>query len=584
MIATEDAAGRASEPGDNHVVFVEGTDLRLAGGFTQIPNCILRSPTLSNGAKVLYGVLLSYAWQDGWCHPTQETVAADAGCGEREVRNNLAELSRKGLIRIVRQGLQKPNVYQILAVPPSFGEPANPWARSDRQKIAGPDRHACAAPERQKIAANEDSVHEDSISKSKPRAPAREEPPAPAGPAPDAGGPALPAAPGAASCALDRTGTLDIPAIPRAGAAPEGVIPPRRAIIEADLGAVCARYAQITGRTDLTPEQIQMAIGEAATDHRYVQRTLDWLQGRMDAGCVHNPRGLFLQGLINAWADENPSHPAPGVAHPVTRRTHGGSAQPTGAAAPAGGQAPAAAPGGSDAQNTASAKDLHLVAGMVGVGVTERVAADLERSDAEECERQLRWLAHRHAKDPAAALVRAVRERWGEPPAVAEERHAEAERERTRKLFAEWDEAERAAQDPEVHARGLAAIAEIKAMFAHKCGGAADPSSNGQPADGTASDQPREPVAGVPGETPSDSQPEPVSHAHPSVNPVVTEPARAGVVPDVHELTCEVPPAPRRQPAPPVRRLGEVAAAYLAATVAAQRVPPTPPVRAGPTP
>ena len=67
--------------------------------------------------RSLYGVLLSYAWQDGWCHPSQETLAGDAGCKDREIRNNLAELARKGLIQIVRQGLQKPNVYQILAPP-----------------------------------------------------------------------------------------------------------------------------------------------------------------------------------------------------------------------------------------------------------------------------------------------------------------------------------------------------------------------------------------------------------------------------------------------------------------------------------
>lgn len=45
------------------------------GGFTQVPNFILRDGTLSLGAKVSYSMFLHFDWYNAGCFPGQETLA-----------------------------------------------------------------------------------------------------------------------------------------------------------------------------------------------------------------------------------------------------------------------------------------------------------------------------------------------------------------------------------------------------------------------------------------------------------------------------------------------------------------------------
>src|SRR5262245_49706761 len=83
------------------------------GGFTQIPNFILKDPTLSVGAKVAYAMFLSYAWHNDSCFPGQERLAADMGISRPRVTQLIAELKTAGLITIQRRGLGKTNLYKI---------------------------------------------------------------------------------------------------------------------------------------------------------------------------------------------------------------------------------------------------------------------------------------------------------------------------------------------------------------------------------------------------------------------------------------------------------------------------------------
>jgi len=85
----------------------------LSHGFTQIPNMVLRDPTLSCNAKVLYMLLLSYAWQDKECFPGQSRLAGGMGCTQRTITRTLAELKKRKLISWDRRGLCKCNVYYI---------------------------------------------------------------------------------------------------------------------------------------------------------------------------------------------------------------------------------------------------------------------------------------------------------------------------------------------------------------------------------------------------------------------------------------------------------------------------------------
>jgi biotin operon repressor len=89
------------------------TDPVARGGFTQVPNFILRDPGLSPGAKVVYAMFLSYAWHNESCFPGQERLAQDIGMSRSRVTEFISELSRAGLVTIQRRGQGRTNVYVV---------------------------------------------------------------------------------------------------------------------------------------------------------------------------------------------------------------------------------------------------------------------------------------------------------------------------------------------------------------------------------------------------------------------------------------------------------------------------------------
>ena len=66
-------------------IFLATTDPVAKGGFTQVPNFILKDGCLSLGAKVTYAMFLSYAWQKDSCFPGQERLAEDMGMSRSRV-------------------------------------------------------------------------------------------------------------------------------------------------------------------------------------------------------------------------------------------------------------------------------------------------------------------------------------------------------------------------------------------------------------------------------------------------------------------------------------------------------------------
>ena len=85
----------------------------LQGGFTQIPNFILKDSKLSVGAKVAYAMFLSYAWHNDSCFPGQDRLAEDMGLTRVRVTQLIGELEQSGLITIQRRGQGKTNLYTI---------------------------------------------------------------------------------------------------------------------------------------------------------------------------------------------------------------------------------------------------------------------------------------------------------------------------------------------------------------------------------------------------------------------------------------------------------------------------------------
>lgn len=88
-------------------------DPNLRHGFIQVPRYIMRDPLLTCAAKVLYSLLLSYAWQDGECWPGQDRLAHDVGCSVDTINRVLTELKAHKLITWSRPGQGKPNIYHI---------------------------------------------------------------------------------------------------------------------------------------------------------------------------------------------------------------------------------------------------------------------------------------------------------------------------------------------------------------------------------------------------------------------------------------------------------------------------------------
>jgi hypothetical protein len=99
---------------EKHPIIIENEALRH--GFTQIPNYVLRDKNLSLGARLVYTMLLSYAWQEERCFPGQARLATDLGVDERSVRRYLVELRDSGYVDWDQRGLGKTNVYYILDI------------------------------------------------------------------------------------------------------------------------------------------------------------------------------------------------------------------------------------------------------------------------------------------------------------------------------------------------------------------------------------------------------------------------------------------------------------------------------------
>ena len=94
-------------------IILHGADAATAGGFTQVPNFLLGSKTLSAGDKITFAMLLSYAWQNDFCFPGQERLAEDMGITDRSVRTHLKALEAAKLLSIRRRGQGRTNIYEL---------------------------------------------------------------------------------------------------------------------------------------------------------------------------------------------------------------------------------------------------------------------------------------------------------------------------------------------------------------------------------------------------------------------------------------------------------------------------------------
>ena len=92
-----------------HLLSVEGPALQR--GFVQLPKLVLYAQHLSRDAKLLYAVLLGYAWQEQRCFPGYQRLCADLNASENAVRTWMRELEDSHLITQRRRGQGRTNLY-----------------------------------------------------------------------------------------------------------------------------------------------------------------------------------------------------------------------------------------------------------------------------------------------------------------------------------------------------------------------------------------------------------------------------------------------------------------------------------------
>jgi len=93
--------------------------------FCPIPNWLMQRPEVSFGAKCLFGQLTQHAGEDGFCFPSQKTLARELGCSVRHIKRLLAELKQHKLIATVRDQVHQSNSYIFLV---------HPWMSSAKEE------------------------------------------------------------------------------------------------------------------------------------------------------------------------------------------------------------------------------------------------------------------------------------------------------------------------------------------------------------------------------------------------------------------------------------------------------------------
>src|SRR5579883_3300657 len=94
---------------DHGTIVVE--DALLCRGFVQLPKQVLYARNLSRDAKLLYAVLLGYAWQEQRCFPGYHRLCEDMAASENMVRKYMRELEAAHLVSQHRRGQGRTNIY-----------------------------------------------------------------------------------------------------------------------------------------------------------------------------------------------------------------------------------------------------------------------------------------------------------------------------------------------------------------------------------------------------------------------------------------------------------------------------------------
>ncbi len=297
------AVSTTAEGAGGPTIIIEDEVLRQ--GFTQLPNFLFQIRGLSHGAKLAYALILSYAWQGGYCFPGQETLARDLEVSTRSVIEYLKELQASGLIRIQRRGLGMTNIYHVLRYPPVPREPDTPPSHPEVKKTAHQDMHS-ASDQEAAPASDQDpnsGAHQDVQrgSRKKDALPTKHSSQDPEQQTQRAHGAAVVAG-------RLRKGQTHA-AEPHVATAAPDLSPPRTPQAPSDTPASLDRRA----RAALTAHGVKNSrlLKELTADPAETLRQIERLRETMAQGDVLNPAGWLVEAIRGRYGDPRSDAPTP---------------------------------------------------------------------------------------------------------------------------------------------------------------------------------------------------------------------------------------------------------------------------------
>ncbi len=93
--------------------FYKSTQTRKLFTDPEVLRTVLLDKRITPAARVLYYLLQDHLIERGRPNPTHYEIARLLGTSQRTVRTLVAELKRRGLLRVVQQGRNLPNRYDI---------------------------------------------------------------------------------------------------------------------------------------------------------------------------------------------------------------------------------------------------------------------------------------------------------------------------------------------------------------------------------------------------------------------------------------------------------------------------------------
>lgn len=95
-------------------ISVTGTNEFFRAGFTNMPNAILQSPTISDGAKITFGLLLKYSSTKSGTGLIEQLLLDRSIKSKTTIRKELAELRDLGLVAVSSIGEGFENRYEVI--------------------------------------------------------------------------------------------------------------------------------------------------------------------------------------------------------------------------------------------------------------------------------------------------------------------------------------------------------------------------------------------------------------------------------------------------------------------------------------